>query len=66
MKYIGEEYCDGKEIIYIENGDDGCYWINGNTGYLKKNWPLVDAVENYKWECEKEEMLLDETEEWSA
>lgn len=32
---IGNEYCDNKEIFYIEDRD-GYYWINGSEGYPKR------------------------------
>ena len=37
---IGNEYCDNKEIFYIEDRD-GYYWINGSEGYPKKGLAII-------------------------
>lgn len=62
--YIGEEYCDRKEIFYIEDRGDGYYWINGSEGYLKKDWLLSDAVQHYKSEDAKTERFISDWNAW--
>lgn len=60
--YIGEEYCENKEIFYIEDRG-GYYWINGSEGYPKKEWLLADAVAHYK----SEDAEIDRfSSEWNA
>lgn len=60
---IGNEYCDNKEIFYIEDRD-GYYWINGSEGYPKKDWLLSDAVQHYKSEDAKAERFISDWNAW--
>lgn len=60
---IGNEYCDNKEIFYIEDRG-GYYWINGSEGYPKKDWLLSDAVQHYKSEDAKTERFISDWNTW--
>ena len=60
---IGNEYCDNKEIFYIEDRG-GYYWINGSEGYPKKDWLLSDAVQHYKSEDAKTERFTSDWNTW--
>lgn len=60
---IGNEYCDNKEIFYIEDRD-GYYWINESEGYPKKDWLLSDAVQHYKSEDAKTERFISDWNTW--
>lgn len=60
---IGNEYCDNKEIFYIEDRD-GYYWINGSEGYPKKDWLLPDAVQHYKSEDTRAERFISDWDAW--
>lgn len=46
---IGNEYCDNKEVFYIEDRD-GYYWINGSEGYPKKigYYPMLCSITNQR------------------
>lgn len=63
MVEVGREFCDNKEIFYIQ--DDGkYYWINGSEGYLKKDWLLSDAVAHYKSANAKNERFVSDWNVW--
>lgn len=63
MKEVGIEFCDNKEIFYIQ--DDGDYYrINGSEWYPKREWLLADAVAHYKSEEARIERSISEWNAW--